>query len=100
MSSTIASLDDDLHKEKDLDPAYHPSSVVEKGGLGVTDNEVNQPPWREVPPEVKACVPEVDDPEIPCETFRSYLLGTICAVVGTGLNTWYEILSAVRLEKC
>ena len=88
MSSLITSLDDGSHEEKSLDPIYQPTSVVEKGGLGISNHQVNQAPWLDVPAEVKACVPEVDDPETPCETFRAYLLGTICAVVGTGLNTW------------
>ena len=44
--------------------------------------------YQPVAPEVHAVVPSVDDPDESCETFRSYLLGTIAAVVGTGLNTW------------
>lgn len=42
-----------------------------------------------LPPEVQATVPIVDDPQESCETIRAYLLGTIIAVVGTGLNTWF-----------
>ncbi|WWC67840.1 OPT family small oligopeptide transporter [Kwoniella pini CBS 10737] len=40
-------------------------------------------------PEVKAVALETDDPEEPCETIRSYFLGTIVAAVGTALNVWF-----------
>lgn len=43
----------------------------------------------EIPDEVRAVVPGVDDPETSCETFRAYFLGVVFAVVGTGLNTWF-----------
>lgn len=42
-----------------------------------------------IPPEVRAVVPIVDDPEESCETFRSYFLGSIVTIVGTGLNCWF-----------
>nr|XP_019047282.1 OPT family small oligopeptide transporter [Kwoniella bestiolae CBS 10118]OCF26212.1 OPT family small oligopeptide transporter [Kwoniella bestiolae CBS 10118] len=40
-------------------------------------------------PEVKAVALETDDPDEPCETIRSYVLGTIVASVGTALNVWF-----------
>ncbi|WVQ97983.1 OPT family small oligopeptide transporter [Kwoniella sp. CBS 9459] len=40
-------------------------------------------------PEVRAVAIEVDDPTELCETLRAYVLGTIVAVVGTGLNVWF-----------
>ena len=43
----------------------------------------------EIPHEVRAVVAETDDPETPCETFRAYFIGMICAVVGTALNQWF-----------
>jgi len=43
----------------------------------------------DVPPEVRAVVPQTDDPNESCETFRAYFLGVIVTVVGTGINTWF-----------
>ncbi|ORX36938.1 OPT oligopeptide transporter protein-domain-containing protein [Kockovaella imperatae] len=84
-------LHDDARSEKDLDIGFDPTHLLEKGDklANVTSEEVAAPLYRDAPPEVKACVPEVDDVDTPCETFRAYILGTICAVVGTGLNTWF-----------
>ncbi|WVR04578.1 OPT family small oligopeptide transporter [Kwoniella sp. DSM 27419] len=41
------------------------------------------------PNEVRAVVIESDDPSEPCETLRAYVLGSIVAVIGTGLNVWF-----------
>ena len=78
-----------MRDEKDLETMPDHPHALDKGVPDIKTREVNGPLHQDTPPEVKACVPEVDDPSTPCETFRSYLLGTICAVIGTGLNTWW-----------
>ena len=41
-------------------------------------------------PEVRAVSVPYDDPSIPCETFRSYLLGLIYMAGATSLNTFFS----------
>lgn len=43
----------------------------------------------EPPVEARAAVPQIDDPDELCETLRSYTLGVIISVIGTGLNVWF-----------
>lgn len=62
---------------------------------GVTEADPEVAFLSEVPHEVRAVVPDTDNVDEPCETFRAYFLGTVCAVVGTGLNTC-EPLTAGR----
>lgn len=78
------------YEEKSPQPQLEGLSVVrDKQDLG--DDEavaIGRPP-SDIPEEVRAVVPEIDNPETPCETFRAYFLGCIFAIVGTGLNTWF-----------
>lgn len=41
-------------------------------------------------PDVRAIADPFDDPTIPVETFRAYLLGTIWTIVGVGVNQFFE----------
>jgi OPT family oligopeptide transporter len=66
------------HNEKDLVTVDNDGYVKEI-----------QPTTDNIPHEVRAVVPSVDDPEESCETFRSYFLGCIVTIVGTGLNCWF-----------
>ncbi|CCE62650.1 hypothetical protein TPHA_0C05020 [Tetrapisispora phaffii CBS 4417] len=40
--------------------------------------------------EVRAVVEATDDPNIPVETFRSYFLALLCAIVGSGFNEFFS----------
>ncbi|PSK37700.1 OPT family small oligopeptide transporter [Candidozyma pseudohaemuli] len=40
-------------------------------------------------PEVRAVTDPFDDPSIPCETFRAYLVGIIWVVLGTFINEYF-----------
>ncbi|KAK5996142.1 Sexual differentiation process protein isp4 [Cladobotryum mycophilum] len=42
-------------------------------------------------PEVRAVVDPTDDPSIPCNTFRVWLLGTLLAIVGAGLDQFFSL---------
>jgi OPT family small oligopeptide transporter len=41
-------------------------------------------------PEVRSISDPFDDPNIPVETFRAYLIGFLWAIVGSGVNTFFE----------
>lgn len=41
-------------------------------------------------PEVRSVTDPYDDPSIPCETFRVYLIGLIWTVLGTFINTYFQ----------
>lgn len=40
-------------------------------------------------PEVRSVTEPYDDPNMPCETFRAYLIGIIWSIIGAGLNTFF-----------
>ncbi|EWZ43724.1 hypothetical protein NW765_009216 [Fusarium oxysporum] len=42
-------------------------------------------------PEVRAVVDDTDDPTLPVGTFRVFLLGTIFAIVGTGVEQFFSL---------
>ena len=42
-------------------------------------------------PEVRAVVPETDDPDIPVNTLRMWILGTIWVFVGAGVNQFFSL---------
>ena len=42
-------------------------------------------------PEVRAVVPETDDPEIPVNTLRMWILGTIWVFIGAGVNQFFSL---------
>ncbi|KAJ8064165.1 hypothetical protein OCU04_006517 [Sclerotinia nivalis] len=42
-------------------------------------------------PEVAACVPNTDDPSIPCSTFRAWLLTTVFVIVFAGANQFFAL---------
>ncbi|CAD6439097.1 a8421b66-5429-4ffe-9c46-5045c8f0831c [Sclerotinia trifoliorum] len=42
-------------------------------------------------PEVAACVPNTDDPSIPCSTFRAWFLTTVFVIVFAGANQFFSL---------
>lgn len=99
---------DTFYSEKN---AHHPSSEQYGDKAGIKDDDSEKAHYtttqhvdtelmylHEVPPEVKAVVPDTDDVDESCETFRAYFLGTICAVIGTGLNTCTSYLSLASVH--
>ncbi|KAK6083432.1 Glutathione transporter 1-like protein 2 [Seiridium cupressi] len=42
-------------------------------------------------PEVAACVPNTDDPSIPCNTFRAWFLLTIFVIIFAGANQFFGL---------
>ena len=42
-------------------------------------------------PEVRASVSNIDDPEMPCLTFRAWVIGLSLVVVGSGFNLFFNI---------
>ncbi|KAK4495351.1 hypothetical protein PRZ48_013682 [Zasmidium cellare] len=42
-------------------------------------------------PEVRAVVPETDDPSIPVNTLRMWILGTIWVLIGAGVNQFFSL---------
>ncbi|KND87135.1 Glutathione transporter 1 [Tolypocladium ophioglossoides CBS 100239] len=42
-------------------------------------------------PEVRAVVEPTDDPTIPVNTFRVWFLGTVFAIIGTGINQFFSL---------
>lgn len=42
-------------------------------------------------PEVRAVVPETDDPSIPVNTLRMWILGVIWTLLGAGVNQFFSL---------
>jgi hypothetical protein len=40
---------------------------------------------------VAACVPNTDDPSIPCNTFRAWTLTTIFVILFSGVNQFFSL---------
>ncbi|KAJ6043816.1 hypothetical protein N7499_006235 [Penicillium canescens] len=51
------------------------------------DYESNRSPF----PEVRAVVPETDDPGLPVNTVRMWLLGIIFTILGSGINQFFSL---------
>jgi OPT family oligopeptide transporter len=54
---------------------------------GIDDIEGDHSPY----PEVRAVVPEVDDPEIPVNTLRMWFLGYAFTLLGAGINQFFSL---------
>ncbi|KAL1984252.1 hypothetical protein VTN96DRAFT_9304 [Rasamsonia emersonii] len=55
------------------------------------ENEYSYESDRSPFPEVRAVVREVDDPGMPVNTLRMWLLGTIFTLVGSGINQFFSL---------
>ncbi|KAE9970878.1 hypothetical protein BLS_004716 [Venturia inaequalis] len=42
-------------------------------------------------PEVRAVVPEVDDPAIPVNTLRMWIIGIVFTIIGSGINNFFSL---------
>ncbi|KAI6912027.1 small oligopeptide transporter, OPT family [Hortaea werneckii] len=42
-------------------------------------------------PEVRAVVPETDDPDMPVNTLRMWVLGTVWTLIGAGVNQFFSL---------
>lgn len=65
--------------EVDVDKVLHESDVK--------DLEDDTSPY----PEVRAVVPETDDPTIPVNTLRMWILGIIWTLLGAGVNQFFSL---------
>lgn len=41
--------------------------------------------------EVRAVVPNTDDPDMPCSTFRAWFLGIVFVFLGSGVNVFFSL---------
>lgn len=41
--------------------------------------------------EVRAVVPNTDDPDMPCSTFRAWAVGIIFVFLGSGINIFFSL---------
>lgn len=41
--------------------------------------------------EVRAAVPNTDDPDMPCSTFRAWFLGVVFVLLGSGVNIFFSL---------
>lgn len=41
--------------------------------------------------EVRAAVPNTDDPDMPCSTFRAWFLGVLFVLLGSGVNIFFSL---------
>ncbi|KAI9708754.1 MAG: hypothetical protein M1820_003709 [Bogoriella megaspora] len=53
----------------------------------IADDAADTSPY----PEVRAVVPEVDDPSIPVNTLRMWIIGIIFAMLGSGINSFFSL---------
>ncbi|KAK5721170.1 hypothetical protein LTR17_014811 [Elasticomyces elasticus] len=65
--------------EVDLDQVLHEQ--------GLKDIAEDTSPY----PEVRAVVPETDDPDIPVNTLRMWILGIIWTFIGAGVNQFFSL---------
>ncbi|KIJ45258.1 hypothetical protein M422DRAFT_207611 [Sphaerobolus stellatus SS14] len=74
----------------DLDStSYSRSSsriATSRAPFNTADEEVDESPY----PEVRASVPSVDDPSIPCNTFRTWSIGLVLSILIAGLNQFFS----------
>jgi len=54
---------------------------------GIKDIDADTSPY----PEVRAVVPETDDPDIPVNTLRMWILGVIWTLIGAGVNQFFSL---------
>ncbi|KAF2090068.1 small oligopeptide transporter, OPT family [Saccharata proteae CBS 121410] len=79
--------------EKDVEvaPGYMQELEVDLGEAlheeGVFDVESDHSPY----PEVRAVVPEVDDPNIPVNTLRMWVIGFVFTMLGSGINNFFSL---------
>ncbi|MCJ1308643.1 hypothetical protein MMC25_002296 [Agyrium rufum] len=91
---------EDISEKKHVSPEVEPVSI-EYGHLQelevnldetlhekeIFDVEADHSPY----PEVRAVVPEVDDPEIPVNTLRMWIVGIIFTMLGAGINQFFSL---------
>ncbi|KAJ9236200.1 hypothetical protein DTO207G8_3212 [Paecilomyces variotii] len=93
-------------KEKEMDSVVKPATTrgeteVEQGALEELDVDLNTvlkenakidiESDRSPYPEVRAVVPEVDDPGMPVNTLRMWVLGIIFTILGSGVNQFFAL---------
>ncbi|EME38617.1 hypothetical protein DOTSEDRAFT_91998 [Dothistroma septosporum NZE10] len=80
---TVEPLDVDIQRgqsiEVDVAQVLHDAEVK--------DIEEDTSPY----PEVRAVVPETDDPDMPVNTLRMWLLGTVWVLIGAGVNQFFSL---------
>ncbi|KIR43930.1 OPT family small oligopeptide transporter [Cryptococcus deuterogattii 99/473] len=84
----------DLEKNESTDDAEVNVESTEDLGGKLTPNEAftwnvdgDQSPF----PEVAACVPNTDDPSIPCNTVRAWILLTVFVILFAGINQFFGL---------
>jgi hypothetical protein len=50
-------------------------------------------------PEVRSAVANIDDPDMPCNTIRVWILGVIMAIVIPGLNQFLCVIVIIILSR-
>lgn len=89
-ASDIAKVDDlEYNKEPTVEPIDPDKANVTIRDVLLADGTTSRIAVGECVAEARAAVPQTDDPEELCETVRSYILGVIISIVGTGLNVWF-----------
>ena len=71
---------------------YPPGTGVSAGGLSDLYTEEEDSPF----PEVRASVSNIDDPEMPCVTFRSISIGLVFVAACGMANTFFQLRSVGR----
>lgn len=84
----------DLEKNESTDNVEVKVESIKDPGVELTPNEAfrwnvdgDQSPF----PEVAACVPNTDDPSIPCNTVRAWILLTVFVVLFAGVNQFFGL---------
>ncbi|EJD53618.1 OPT oligopeptide transporter [Auricularia subglabra TFB-10046 SS5] len=91
-----ASRQSSLEKEKDLEksPAEHHVDVAQATGAAFDDPNIDLAGLANLEddspyPEVRAAVANTDDPDMPVNTLRAWVIGIIWAIVVPGLNQFF-----------
>jgi hypothetical protein len=78
------------HTVEEVTQAYFTDLILDRANLG--DLEEDSPY-----PEVRSAVANIDDPDMPCNTIRVWILGMIMAIVIPGLNQFLCVIIIIIL---
>jgi hypothetical protein len=91
-SETLSNDDSGRERDVNLEHCHMQELEVDLGPAAVPDEKIEDYEGDESPfPEVRAVVPAVDDPAIPVNTLRMWVLGFVFTMLGAGINQFFSL---------
>ena len=90
-SETLSNDNGGREGDVSLERGHMQELEVDLGPAAVPDEKIGDYGGNESPfPEVRAVVPAVDDPAIPINTLRMWVLGFVFTMLGAGINQFFS----------